>query len=266
VVLRCYEIRDAAHADFETSLLEHLHARGFPSPRPIRNRRHTLVGSFNGKPYTVLELLEGIHVAEPEEAQLIEVVRAVARLHILTADLRLTNWEVVGAHTVDKCLHVAEKAAAAHADRTKAKLRLMWLRQELAALVLPDDVAKGVCHCDFHYTNMLFESGRFSWLIDFDDACYTHLICDIANFIDYWSPPYRGIDDVTRTRRFLAEYEDVRPLSDLERLHIYDALKLQILLDSVWYFGRGDDDTFVEKKKVDALNALGRDGFHDLLW
>ncbi len=61
-----------------------------------------------------------------------------------------------------------------------AKNKLKWFESELSKLSLPKSLPKGICHCDFHFSNVLFTKGKFSALIDFDDANYTFLTFDLV--------------------------------------------------------------------------------------
>ena len=101
-------------------------------------------------------------------------------------------------------------------------------------------------------------------LIDFDDANYTYLIYDVANFLDYYARMW-PLDD-GKARSLLKEYMKHRPLSAPEQRHLFDALKLSVLVDSLWFFHRYERGSFREKRKIDYLNSLGREGFRSRLF
>jgi hypothetical protein len=50
-------------------------------------------------------------------------------------------------------------------------------------------------------------------------------------------------------------------MGSLEKRHIFDVYKLSVLIDCLWYFRRGKAEDFFEKRKIDALNNLGREKF-----
>ncbi len=265
-VLRYYDIRSHAEVLFEANILTYLHKRGYPAPAPMRNSRGRLVGRHRGRPYMILEFLQGRHIAKPSRAQLNEIVRAAATLHNVSRGYRPSHQRTRKGRDRIYCWNAALERARRFTPQAKAKARLRWLRGELAALKFPGSLPKGICHSDYHYSNFLFIGGRLSGVVDFDDACRTYPIYDIANLLDYWAQPYAGKRDLARARDLLKEYQRHRPLSAVEKRHLYDALKLQILIDSVWCFGRGGDDSFIEKDKIDLLNRLGREGFCKLLF
>ncbi len=63
-----------------------------------------------------------------------------------------------------------------------------------------------------------------------------------------------------------AEYMKHRPLRPIEKRHLFDVYKLSILFDCIWFFERGEVNDFYEKRKINALNELGRDSFYDRLF
>ena len=62
--------------------------------------------------------------------------------------------------------------------------KLKWFESKLQKLNLPKSLPKGVCHCDFHFSNVLFFNGKFNALIDFDDANYTFLMFDLVSLVE----------------------------------------------------------------------------------
>ena len=91
-VLRYYENRTEAHVEFEVQLLNFLRSSDYPIPAPIKNLSGEFVGKYRGKPYIVIEFIEGEHCQDPNDCfdveQAAEVVKAAAQLHHLTKDYR----------------------------------------------------------------------------------------------------------------------------------------------------------------------------------
>jgi hypothetical protein len=57
-----------------------------------------------------------------------------------------------------------------------------------------------------------------------------------------------------------------RPLSPSEQQSMIEVHKLSILIDCVWFFGRGSVDDFYEKRKIDSLKTLGWRQYCDALF
>lgn len=118
---------------------------------------------------------------------------------------------------------------------------------------------KGICHCDFHSSNLLFLNGKFNALVDFDDANRTFLLFDLAALIEPFVPSFRldtwdrfdeqdNVLDYRGTKKTIAEYSKDRALKGIEKKHLFDVYNLSILFDAIWHFERGDADDFYEKK------------------
>ena len=132
---------------------------------------------------------------------------------------------------------------------------------------------KQACHyCDFHFSNVLFKAGNFHALLDFDDANYTYLTFDLIALIesslfrfqwDSWQTVRPGDDvfDFAEAKEIIVTYQTVRPLSAVEKHHLFDVLKLATLIDCLWFFERGAAENFYERRKIGCLDALGRTAF-----
>ena len=119
---------------------------------------------------------------------------------------------------------------------------------------------------------MLFKDGNFNALINFDDANYTYLAYDLAALIEPFIPTFRwdtwsdfsseaNLFDFAEARRIVEIYQQYRPLSPTEKRYFFDVYKLGVFLDCLWYFKRGEVADFYERRKIEALNRLGREQF-----
>jgi Ser/Thr protein kinase RdoA (MazF antagonist) len=270
-IFRCYENRSPESVRFECNLLNTLKKRNYPCPAPFRNIHGKYVGVFQGKPFALFEYVEGQHLANPGKAHKRQLIQKVAELHHLTRQYRPRGWEQRWNYSVPLCCELARETAQ-NIGTANARKKLAWYLAEAGQLALPTALPKGTCHCDFHFTNILFRDDEFAALIDFDDANYTYLIFDLATLINPFLPAF-GWDtwaqfeesaevlDFAQAREVVTEYMKYRPLNPLEQRHLFDVFKLSLLFDCIWYFERGDAGDFYEKRKIDALNRLGREGF-----
>src|SRR5262249_43806257 len=117
---------------------------------------------------------------------------------------------------------------------------------------------------DSNRSNFLYKDDKLSAVLDFDQASYTWLLYDVAQLIYWWTWPDKGNINLEQSRDLVAQYETVRQLSEYERDHLFDALKLVHLVGIGWSLA---DDSFPnDKRKVDDMNALGRDGFYSAIF
>lgn len=257
-VLRCYENRTAASVRFETHLLTYLTAHHYPCPAPQQTREGAHHLLFRRKPLVIFEFLDGAHVAQPTETHKQQLIRQVAALHTLTQAYRPFQSQDRWHYNVDLCRKLGWEKAN-EIDTAVSHAKFAWLDQQLQALVLPAALPKGICHCDFHFSNVLFQGDQFVGLLDFDDANVTYLTFDLVGLMESWAWPYPATAfQFPRARPIVAAYAQHRPLQAIEQQHLFDVHKLAILFDCIWYFARGSAADFYEKQKIDFLNDCGR--------
>jgi homoserine kinase len=264
-VLKYYENRTPKSVRFESRLTKYLSDQNFPCPAPLRNRHGQFVGQYNGKPYIFFEYMEGQHVQEPGAEQKRQLIERVAELHILTANYEAEYKQYRCNYSIKLCQQLARNEAE-RIGTTESRKKLEWLERELQQIRLPESLPKGICHCDFDFSNVLFKDEKFSALLDFDDANYTYQLFDLVALIDSWAWSHEQEFNFEEARTILGEYSQHRSLSRIEKEHLYDVLKLIILIDCVWFFERGNVDDFYERRKIEYLKRLGREQFFGQLF
>lgn len=265
-VFRYYENRSRESVLFERDLLLYLGQRQYPCPVPIKNRRSEYVGAYCDKPFAIFGFVEGHHVEQPHARHRQQLVRWAAELQRITDGFHSRYTPYRWNYDPDLCRALA-CAEAMRLDTESAHRKRAWLGGELAALQLPPSLPRGICHCDFHFSNVLFQGDEFVALLDFDDANHTFLSFDLVGLIEAWAwPDAADVLDLAEARRVVQAYGRHRPLRAIERLHLYDVYKLSVLFDCVWYFARGEPDDFRERDKIEALTDLGRQRFSEALF
>lgn len=271
-VFRYYENRSRGSVLFETNLMHYLKHKSYPCPAPLRNRQGSFVGMYCEKPYAIFEFIEGEQVESPNADQKRQIIRKAAELQSITRTYhpryKTRRWN----YSPQLCLALGQEAAK-KINTLEANEKLEWLEKELSILHLQTALPKGICHCDFHPSNILFKNGELKALLDFDDANYTYLTYDLATLIDPFYPFFNWqiwsrfdkeacVFDFKEAKETVLEYSKYRPLSHNEKRYLFDVYKLSILFDSIWYYARGDGKDFYEKRKIDHLNELGRERFY----
>jgi len=265
-VFRYYENRSRESVLFETNLLTYLKKHAYPCPAPFRNTQGKCVGLYQNKPYVFFEFIEGRHVDHLNDGQKQQLIQKAAELQNLTRKYHSRYKKYRWNYSGDLCRTLAHTEAKKN-NSANTQEKFAWLENELSTLQLPCSLPTGICHCDFHFSNVLFQENQFTALLDFDDANYTFLLFDLVGLIEAWAWPHPSDTlDLTQARLVVQEYMHYRPLNAVEKRHLYDVYKLSILFDCIWYFGRGDTKNFYEKRKIDALNTLGREMFFDGLF
>ncbi|MBU0531612.1 MAG: homoserine kinase [Candidatus Uhrbacteria bacterium] len=268
-VFRYYETRPKKYILFELDLLKHLGGKKFPSPVPIEDKSGNLLGTHNGKHYVFFSFLQGQHAGNPNtlpfKEQSKEVAKIIARLHKSTEGFKPNYYEVRDFYDPKCCVKTAKHFSKRSKSKKKMEQRLSWLKNELKTLKLPNNLPKGVCHCDTHCSNFLFQKNTLTGLIDFDDASYTWLIYDIANMLYFWAwPPEKDLK-FNKAKKLIKEYDKIRKLTATEKRHLFDVLKMVVFMSMSW-FVYNDEDYLNEKERIEYLDSLGRDGFYAMLF
>jgi homoserine kinase type II len=259
---RYYEKRPEGYVRFEIGLLHFLGDKSYPCPTPIQRKDGGYFGQHSGKIYALFSFLDGEHDDNPANYQL--VAPTLAQLHNLTVGQKLEFSDARIPYSVAYARSSAERNAEAMADQTEAQERLAWFKAELETIVIPNDLPKGICHCDTNPSNFLYKDGKLSAVLDFDQSAYTGLIYDLAQLIYWWTWPNEGHLQLEESKDLVARYETVRKLSEDEKHALFDVLKLVHLQGIGW--GLGHDSFPNDKRKVVELDTLGRDNFYNSIF
>jgi len=268
-VLRYYENRSKEYVLFEVDILHYFHERKYPCALPIRNIHGSFIGNLYEKPYSIFEYIEGKHIKKPNSQQYKELVKYLAKLHNLSKGYRPRYWEFRQSHDKQYCWDTSKIEAKRFGSKSKAKERLNWLKNELNKLSFPNSIPKGVVHCDYDIANIKFKGNKLSGVLDFDDACYTYLIYDIASLIYYWCWVRVGKLNFQKARNLLKNYSRYRKLSYAEKQHIFDALKMVSLTYVTWFFYekyKGKDILKKSKLELNELDQIGKEEFYNRLF
>ncbi len=236
-VFRYYENRSKDSVLFEANLIKYLKDKKYPCPVPFKNKYGKLIGIFNNKPYVIFEFIDGEHIENPNEEQKEQLIKKVAELQNITKNYspyyRKYRWN----YSIELCKKLAENETK-KLGTENAKEKSKWLKSELSKLKLPKSLPKGICHCDFHFSNVLFKNGKFNALIDFDDANYTYLLYDLICLTEPFVSSFDwntcnkfkitdNVFDFKQTQKTVSEYMKYRPLNDSEKRHLFDVYMLQ---------------------------------------
>jgi homoserine kinase type II len=215
-VFRCYESRSYESVLFEANLIQYLQKRNYPCPALFKNRHRQAISIYKGKPCAVFEFVEGQHIETLNTNQRNEIIKQVATLQRITQNYRPAYKKFRWNYGVDLCeMLVREKTEQINTENARQKF--LWYQQELGNLRLPKSLPKGICHCDFHFSNILFKADMFKALLDFDDANYTYLVFDVVSLIDSWAWSHEQPFSFSAARGILQEYSKHRQLNANEK-------------------------------------------------
>ncbi len=216
-ILTMYEFRiEVEDLPFFLSLLDHLAAKGCPVPRTIHDRNGALYRMVGDKAVALIEFLPGVSVSHPTPAQARSVGRALAQLHLASADFPGARANAMDLGESRRLAEACGQAGMASIDPALAAL----VERELPRLeaAWPADLPRSVIHADLFPDNVLMLGDQVTGLIDFYFACTDLAAYDVAVTHAAWCFDGEGRSFNSAISAALLEgYEAVRPLSAGER-------------------------------------------------
>lgn len=216
-ILTMYEFRiEVEDLPFFLSLLDHLAAKGCPVPRTIHDRSGALYRMVGDKAVALIEFLPGVSVSHPTPGQARSVGRALAQLHLASADFGQSRENAMGLVESRRLADACGAEGMAQIDPALAAL----VARELPLLerAWPSDLPRSVIHADLFPDNVLMLGEQVTGLIDFYFACTDLTAYDVAVTHAAWCFDGEGRKfDPAISAALLEGYESLRPLSVAER-------------------------------------------------
>ena len=216
-ILTMYEFRiEVEDLPFFLSLLDHLAAKGCPVPRTIHDRSGALYRMIGDKAVALIEFLPGVSVSQPTPGQARSVGRALAQLHLASADFAQSRHNAMGLAESRRLADACGAAGMAEIDPALAAL----VERELPLLeqAWPADLPRSVIHADLFPDNVLMLGDEVTGLIDFYFACNDVTAYDVAVTHAAWCFDSEGRNfNPAISTALLAGYESLRPLGEAER-------------------------------------------------
>ena len=216
-ILTMYEFRiEVEDLPFFLSLLDHLAAKHCPVPRTIHDRSGALYRMVGDKAVALIEFLPGVSVSHPTPGQARSVGRALAQLHLASADFGQARENAMGLVESRRLADACGAAGMAQIDPALAAL----VARELPLLerAWPSDLPRSVIHADLFPDNVLMLGEQVTGLIDFYFACTDLTAYDVAVTHAAWCFDGEGRRfDPAISAALLEGYESLRPLSEAER-------------------------------------------------
>jgi homoserine kinase type II len=210
-VLTLFEHIPREDLPFYVDLMAHLARAEVSCPVPMVRDDGKLLSEVNGKPAVIVSRLPGAPDTSPDAHTCREAGRTLAAIHVagVDYDASLENWR--GRAWRESF------AARLEPKLSPAENQLVAAENQYQAIHDDGVLPQGVIHGDYFHDNVLWDEERGAGVIDFYFACDDALLYDLAIAANDWCTTPDAALDPARARGLLAGYEELRPLTDLER-------------------------------------------------
>ncbi len=218
-------------------LLLFLEAHNVPCNRLISPVNSKIITTFatadRVKPVMLKDYIEGQVIEELDETMLSQVGRQAARLNEIPPPDYLSTNHPYGRQFFSRIMGL-------NID-TKYEY---WMAKEIDYLEqnIAKNLPRGLIHGDLFYDNLLFNSlssmpGEFKAIIDFEEACHYYLIFELGMGI-----LGTCVNDITvdldKARALVSGYEEVRPLTKIEKENLQLFVRYAAVATSYWRFNK----------------------------
>jgi len=200
-----------------TSTLVHLNSHGFRTSRLIETREAAGFIDYEGKSVYIKEYIEGQVEKTLSPEMLFQVGRELAELHKVPVP---SNLPEIYSYGIERFTEVTSR----NDDFS------IWLKDKTRQLqrCLNDDLPRGFVHGDLFYDNILFNDGKLTAVLDFEEVCNYFLLFDLG-MCAAGSCSVEEKLSMDSTASLVEGYQSVRKLEKLEK----ELLQLHIIYGAV---------------------------------
>ena len=263
-ILTIYEKRvKEKDLPFFAELMLKLNASRFHCPVPILNNEKVAITKYKEKKLMISSFLNGSakEILSPDNCK--SVGREAAKLHEITKNFKINRKNDLSVNSWRKIFNsVKESCGKIHKELPHLiETNLIDVEKNW-----PNDLPRGIIHADLFNDNIFFEKEKFSGIIDFYFSCNDFFAFEIA--ICFNALCFDGHKDnlsfnVTKAKKFIDGYREIRDLSDNEKKSIKvlsQGSALRFLLTRVFDALNTVDGAIVKVK--DPMEYLKRLEFH----
>ena len=257
-ILTIYEKRvQTDELPYYLELMQHLSAKGFPSPIPLKTKNGKMLQQLKQRPAAIVSFLQGKGTHNIKNHHLDELGKFMAKMHNEAEDFpmqlpnnfSLSSWKKMAEDIGTKANDVKE-GLANEIQQQLDTLSTNW----------PDALPTGVIHADLFPDNVFFQKNYLSGIIDFYFACNDFLSYDLAICLNAWCFEPHGEFNITKARKLISSYNKVRPLTqeELNALPILaSGAAMRFLLTRLYdWINRVDGAIVTPKNPLEYLQKL----------
>lgn len=261
-ILTMYERRiELADLPYFLGLLDHLSAKNCPVPRTIHDRDGAAFRMLDGKAVALIAFLPGVSPTQPTPDQAHAVGRALAQIHLASADFEQTRANTMG---FGDNLAVLEACGSDGLASINPELPATLDAARTAAAIDLSALPQAQIHADLFPDNVLMLGSEVTGMIDFYFACTGAMALDLATTHAAWSFDSDNTFNADCGAALLAGYEELRRLEAAERDLLPEIAKgasLRFVASRAEDWLDTPDDALVTRK--DPMQFVSRWHFYD---
>ena len=264
-ILTLYEKRvDVKDLPFFISLMKNLYDKNFPSPNPIINKNGNYISEILGKKAAVVSFINGKAKKNLSPDDCYSVGVSTAKMHLITKNLNgkrenklsINSWGEIYNKVKKDCSKIHPNLPSA-IEKNLNEIEKDW----------PKNIPSGIIHADLFPDNIFFNGNELSGFIDFYFSCNDFYAFEIAiclNALCFEGKKENLSFNVTKAKKFIDGYSDIRNLSDNEKNSLKILCKgaaIRFLLTRVFDYLNLIEGAIVKIK--DPVEYLKRLEFHE---
>lgn len=251
-VLRVYRNGNKSVTDIkhEVDFIEYMISNGVNVPKIVKNIANQYITDFEhcGTVWHIIlmEFVDGEHAVCYPHKLLIDIAKTQAEIHILSKKYTTDS--------VNMLTELSEDCFIKQIDMAQIKdtqLMQFLMRAENFKISLDPKLPKGLCHLDYDNENILSKNHKVVAVLDFDDLAISPFVVCLAYTL--WHVLYS--DGTQKMYDYLAEYEKIRPLNNLEKSYLYKIVLFRHYVISSMYILNGNQSkihihTYIKLEKL----------------
>jgi len=211
---------------FHLGFMEHLSKGGIPVPKIIKNNSGELYSKDKKNYFVVTSFMEGHDAKDNYKNRVVSAAQMLANMHVKSKNFSMQNDNFMNinkcAKLIEECEDLPNKLENGLADFLKGEIE--FLKTDLKKYAA---LPKGAVHADFFPDNVFFnEHNQACAVIDFYFSCTDYYVYDLMVAVNAWCFDARSCGDPNLIRKFINEYQKIRPLSaeEIESLPFFGRL------------------------------------------
>ena len=192
-------------------LMTFLKEKNFSCPSPIKDIKNNSINSIYGKPYALVNFLDGKYLQKHALVHCSQLGRYIANLHLITS-----KYPINIKRRFNKNFYI-NTIEDNHSQINQYGNNLINLFNNEISELNNINIPMGIIHGDLFPDNVLFHKGKIIGFIDFYFSSTDYLITDIAIVIISWCFYSKGNNNIdinnAKVNEIIKSYNLVRKIS-----------------------------------------------------